>query len=140
MDKVRVCAIGTGRAGMIHARNISKNMSDGELVGIMDKDEEAAKKSAKELGVDYYTDMDEMLKDADFDAVTIATPTFTHADIVVKAAENGKHVFCEKPLAITLEEADRMKKAVEDAGVTFQIGFMRRYDEGFQEAKEKIEA
>ncbi len=140
MDKVRFCSIGTGRAGMIHARNISENIANAELVGVLDKDGEAAKESAKELGVDPYTDMDTLMSDAEFDAVTVATPTFTHADLVVEAAENGKHVFCEKPLAISLEEADRMKEAVENAGVKFQIGFMRRFDEGFQEAKEKIDS
>ncbi|MFW6386296.1 MAG: Gfo/Idh/MocA family oxidoreductase [Candidatus Hadarchaeota archaeon] len=140
MNRVRVCSIGTGRAGMIHARNVSTNISDAELVALLDKDEEAAKKGADELGVEYYTDLDEMIKEENFDAVTIATPTFTHADIAVKVAENGKHIFCEKPLAITLEEADQMEEAVEEAGVRFMIGFMRRYDEGFLEAKEKIDS
>jgi myo-inositol 2-dehydrogenase/D-chiro-inositol 1-dehydrogenase/scyllo-inositol 2-dehydrogenase (NAD+) len=75
-----------------------------------------------------------------FDAVVITTPTFTHRDLVVQAATAGKHVFCEKPMALTVEECDEMIGVTQRAEVALQIGFMRRFQPEFVEAKRRIAA
>ncbi|MFD5386745.1 Gfo/Idh/MocA family oxidoreductase [Streptomyces sp. NPDC127074] len=72
--------------------------------------------------------------------MVIATPARTHAGLVEAAARAGKAVYCEKPMAVTLDEADRALAAVADAGVPLQVGFNRRYDSGFHAAHEKIRA
>ncbi|HHY46645.1 MAG TPA: Gfo/Idh/MocA family oxidoreductase, partial [Firmicutes bacterium] len=109
-------------------------------VCVADAAELAAAQAARELEVDrFYTNYMDALEDESVDAVCIASPTFTHAQIAVAAAEAGKHVFCEKPMAVTLDEADRMIEAAESAGIRLQIGFMRRFDQGFREAKRLIQ-
>lgn len=74
------------------------------------------------------------------DAVIIATPTSTHCELVIQAAAAGKDVFCEKPLALSLSDSRRMIEAVDEAGVTMQVGFMRRYDPPYIKAKAAIDA
>jgi len=137
--RVRVCVIGAGRTGRVHATNLSKRISLAELVGVVDQVVDAAKALASDLGVGYYASLSEALKKADFDAVFITTPTFTHCELAVEAAEAGKHIFCEKPMALTLEEADRMISAARKNDVKLQIGFMRRFDPEFRKAKELID-
>ncbi|MDG0793910.1 Gfo/Idh/MocA family oxidoreductase [Cohnella ginsengisoli] len=137
---IGVCIIGAGRAGMIHAANFRKNVPYARLVAIVDPNEEAAVSAAKELGIDrYYTDYKQALEDAEIDAVVVVTPTIYHRDIVVASAQAGKHVLCEKPMAMNERECDEMIAACEAAGVTLQVAFMRRFDENFVEAKRAID-
>lgn len=139
-DIVRLCVIGVGRAGMVHARNLRDKIPHAALIAVADADESAAAQAARELEVDhFYRNYMDILEDGMVDAVCIACPTFTHAEIAIAAARAGKHVFCEKPMAVTLDEADRMIEAAESAGVKLQIGFMRRFDQGFQEARKLIQ-
>ena len=129
MDKVRFVLVGAGRAGMVHGRNLTSYIQEAELVAIVDIDEGRARQSAEEVGVKKYsTSLDDVLKTESIDAVCIGSLTFTHREIVEKAAEAGKHVFSEKPLAQSPEEAKKIKEVVEKTGIKFQIGFMRRYD------------
>ena len=138
---LRFCVIGTGRAGMIHARNLSQRIPTAELVAVCDANPDSAKQAADELGITRcYTDYQEAVADDDIDAVVIVTPTFLHRDIACVAAENGKHVFLEKPMAVTTEECRDIMTAVERAGVKLQIGFMRRFDEGFLRAKDILDS
>lgn len=131
--------IGAGRAGAVHARNLSRRIKNGELVAIVDSDMGAAKKLSEEVNVHaVYGDLESALKAVEFDAVIITTPTFTHASLTQKAAEEGKHVFCEKPIALNLAEADRMISACRKANVKLQIGFMRRFDPEILNAKQLI--
>ncbi len=140
MNKTRFALIGAGRAGMVHARNLTGYIPEAELCAIVDIDIERAKKSAEEVGVGkYYSSIDEVLEMEAIDAVCIGSLTFTHRDIVEKAAAVGKHIFSEKPLAQTLEEAGKIKAVVERAGVKFQIGFMRRYDPAIRKAYRMIQ-
>jgi myo-inositol 2-dehydrogenase/D-chiro-inositol 1-dehydrogenase/scyllo-inositol 2-dehydrogenase (NAD+) len=136
---VRFCVIGAGRAGLIHARNLAQRIRAAELVALCDADANILNKASDELGVstrlkDYRT---AVTRD-DIDAVVIVTPTFLHCEIACMAAQHGKHVFLEKPMAVTVAECQRINAAVNKAGVKFQIGFMRRFDEGFQRAREVI--
>ncbi|HZG86604.1 Gfo/Idh/MocA family oxidoreductase [Paenibacillus sp.] len=136
-----VCIIGAGRAGMIHAVNFRKSVPYARLVAVADPNMEAAARAAAELEIDrYYTDYRDALEDAAVDAVVVVTPTAFHREIVVAAAAAGKHVLCEKPMAMNERECDDMIEACEKAGVQLQIAFMRRFDESFQEAKRQIEA
>ena len=140
MKKVKVCLIGSGRAGMIHARNMAGSVPGGEIYAACAPDISAAKAAAEELGIEtYYQDYTEALSDEQIDAVIIACPTKYHREIAVAAANEGKHIFCEKPMAMNEEECDEMIKAAVDNGVKLQIGFMRRFDDSFREAKKMIE-
>jgi len=140
LKKVRTCIVGAGRAGTVHAHNLAFRIKTSEIVAIIDENLDIAKKLANEIGIKkVYKTLSNALKEEDFDAVFIASPTFTHAKLTIEAAEAGKHVFCEKPMALTLEEADKMILATKKNGVKLQIGFMRRFDSEFKQAKSLIE-
>lgn len=140
MEKVRICLIGTGRAGMIHARNMKHHVDRAEMIAVSDVVEESAKKAAEELGVHkIYLDYHEALQDPEVDAVVIASPTRYHCEIAVEAARAGKNIFCEKPMAMNVQECDLMIEAAKKYGVKLQIGFMRRFDQAFRKAKQMID-
>lgn len=141
MKKIGVCVIGAGRAGMIHARNFARGVPNAKLIAMVDPYEEAAQKAVKELEIEtYYLKYEDALQDKNVDAVVVVSPTVYHRGIVVAAAQAGKHILCEKPMAMTVEECDEMNNAVEDNKVKLQIGFMRRFDKSFMYAKERIDA
>lgn len=132
---VRVGLIGAGRMGSFHAENLAWRIPGAVLAAVADPVAGAAEKLAQRLGVaKFYSDLHALLQDADIDAVVIAAPARTHAEWVIAAAQAGKHVFCEKPMAVTLEEADRAIAAAKQAGVVLQVGFNRRFDSGFAAA------
>ena len=136
VDNIRFCLVGAGRAGLIHARNIARRIPNAELVAVCDSNPDSVAEVGDELAVSVrLTDYREAVTRSDVDAVVIVTPTFLHRDIACLAADSGKHVFLEKPMAVTVEECEAVMAAVEQAGVKLQIGFMRRFDEGFCRAK-----
>jgi scyllo-inositol 2-dehydrogenase (NAD+) len=132
MSRLRVALVGAGRAGSVHAANLADYGVRAEVVAVVDERREAA----EALGPP--ANPDEALERAD--AIVISTPTFTHRDLAVQAAAAGKHVFCEKPMALTTAECDDMIAAAERTGVALQIGFMRRFQPEFVEARRRIEA
>jgi len=133
--------IGTGRAGLIHARNLARRIPETTLVALCDSNGDSLRQAGVELeGARLSTDFREAVAGPDVDAVVIATPTFTHCPIACAAAGHGKHVFLEKPMAVTAEECRRIVDATRQAGVKLQIGFMRRFDEGFLEAKRILDS
>ena len=137
---LRIGLIGSGRAGMIHARNFISSVPQGRLVAICDAFEETAKAAAEELGLDSYeTDYMKIITRDDIDAVVIVTPTKYHCEIAIAAAKAKKHILCEKPMAMNVEECDLMIKAAEENGVNLQIGFMRRFDQSFVAAKKLVD-
>jgi myo-inositol 2-dehydrogenase/D-chiro-inositol 1-dehydrogenase/scyllo-inositol 2-dehydrogenase (NAD+) len=126
---------------MIHARNYSSRIPGTRIVALSDTREENARRAADELGLSrVYTDYREALRKSGADAVIVATPTKFHRDIVTAAAEEKKHIFCEKPMAMDGEECKAMIAAASDAGVILQIGFMRRFDANFRRAKEMVDS
>jgi myo-inositol 2-dehydrogenase/D-chiro-inositol 1-dehydrogenase/scyllo-inositol 2-dehydrogenase (NAD+) len=140
MDELRFCLIGAGRAGMVHARNLVHHIKGARLTAIVDSDEKVLAERGEELGVEgLYAGLDDALGADLFDAAVIVTPTFSHRDMVAACARAGKHVFCEKPMSITVDQARDMNRAVREAGVKLQIGFMRRFDPPFVRARELIE-
>lgn len=137
---IGVGVVGCGRAGMIHARNFASAVSGAQLVAMADPVSESLERSCSELrGAKGYADYRAMLEDKAVDAIVIATPTALHKEIAVAAAGAGKHILCEKPLAMNPLECMEIIKAVEKNSVTLSMGFMRRYDESFVEAKARID-
>ncbi|TVQ39727.1 MAG: oxidoreductase [Spirochaetaceae bacterium] len=137
---VGVGLIGCGRAGRIHARCFAGRTAGARLVAVADSDSAAALQTANDYGADnWYTDYRRLIADAAVDAVVVVTPTNSHCEIVVTAAAAGKHVLCEKPMALNVDECSQMIDAADRAGVKLQIGFMRRFDAGFRAAKQAID-
>ena len=140
-SELRTCLIGCGRAGMIHARNYKNKIENARMVAVVDSVEDAARAAAKELNIEkYYTDYKSILSDPEVDAVIVVAPTNLHKQIVLDCAAAGKHIFCEKPMAMTVEECDEMIAACEKHHVKLQVGFMRRFDVSFQEAKRLLDS
>lgn len=141
MRDIRFCVIGTGRAGLIHAGNLARRVPGARLVAVCDADEQSVAAAAAELGVSRaYRDYRQSIDDADVQAVVITTPTFLHREVACAAARAGKHIFLEKPMAVTVEECRAINAAVKEAGVKLQMGFMRRFDAGFRQARELIDS
>ncbi|GIU92970.1 MAG: scyllo-inositol 2-dehydrogenase (NAD(+)) [Acidimicrobiia bacterium] len=140
MSEVGVLVVGVGRAGMVHARNFAAGVPGAHLVGVSDPNEEARQRAADELGCVAFADFETAVLDERVDAVVIASPTFTHASLAIRALEARKSVLSEKPLASSLEEAAAIAAAVNNSGAVFMIGFMRRFDLGFRRAAQLIEA
>lgn len=135
-----IALIGTGRAGLIHGRNYAGRVDGARLVAVADANEESVRHAAAEFGLEtWHTDYRALLDEPEVDAVVIVTPTSIHRDVAVAAAEAGKHIFCEKPMAMNTAECDEINRAAEAAGVVLQIGFMRRFDRNFVEAKEAVD-
>jgi predicted dehydrogenase len=138
---LRVCLVGAGRVARVHAHSLVHHVPAAQLVAIVDPDRSALDEAGEMFGVDTrYGSFEEALDGVEFDAVVITTPTFTHAALAVAAANAGKHVLLEKPMALTLAECDAIIDAAERRGVILQLGFMRRFDPEFVAAAERIEA
>ncbi len=142
MDKIKICLVGAGRAGEVHGDVYSLSVPDCEIVSVFDTDISKAKNLAVKYRIDEkfaFAKFEDALSFSVFDSVVITTPTFTHLLYAEMAAKNKKHVFCEKPMAITEEDCDAMINICRDENVLLQIGFMRRFDAGFAGAKQMIE-
>lgn len=138
---VSVGLVGAGRIGSFHGETVARRLVDADLVAIADPAPGAAAKLAEKFDVDAaYTDIADLLAHPGLEAVIIATPARFHTNVLVQAAEAGKAIFCEKPMALTLEEADRAIAAAKTAGVPLQIGFNRRWDQAFAEGRAAIDA
>jgi myo-inositol 2-dehydrogenase/D-chiro-inositol 1-dehydrogenase len=139
MTPVRIGVVGTGRIGTFHARTLARRVPDAHLVGVSDTRSGAASALAAELGVLEFETPSRLIASPDVDAVVIAATSTAHADLVVEAAGAGKAVFCEKPMAMTLRDADRAIAATETAGVPLQVGFNRRFAIDFVAAKAVVD-
>lgn len=138
--KVNLGVIGVGRVGTIHAKNLAFNVPSSNLVALSDTRGEVLEERARECGnPDTYEDYKDLLGRSDLDGVVVCASTNTHAQMIEDAAQADKHVFCEKPIALDLAEIDRALKAVEKAGIKFQVGFSRRFDPSFREAHKLVE-
>src|SRR5215475_13624875 len=120
--------VGAGWIGSFHAATLAERLPGLRLAAVADPVPGAA---ARLNGPKAYSDPLELVADASIDAIAICSPATTHAELVVAAAEGGKHVFCEKPMALTLADADRAIEAALAAGVGLQVGFNRRFATDF---------
>lgn len=140
-NPVSICMIGAGRVGKNHSRAITRHVPSGKIVALVDPMEEVRNETAMEFGIEkQFNTLEDALGAAEFDAVVITTPTPTHLPLTSLAAENKKHVFLEKPMALNLTECDAINAVVEKNKVMLQIGFMRRFDPEFAAAAERIKA
>ena len=138
--KLGVGIIGLGRMGQIYASHLAA-LSQVQLVSVSDVVADRAEATADKFGAgSWTTDYGEILGDAAIQAVFVTSPTSTHREVVMSAAQAGKAIFCEKPIALSLKDTDDMIAAIDQHGVMFQAGFMRRFDRGYAAAKQKIEA
>lgn len=132
--------IGAGRVGKLHSGTLTRHVPGGKVVAIVDPWSEVRDATADQFGIDRrYDSLEAALENTEFEAVVITTPTPTHRQLAVLAAEHGKHVFLEKPMALTLAECDDIIAAVARHGVILQMGFMRRFDPDFSAAWERIQ-
>jgi len=141
MSQLRVMLLGAGRVGRVHGTLLAAEVGGVELAAVVDPVQKQATALAEELEIPQVFDrLETALSAGGFDAAVITTPTWTHCSLMTVLARAGVHVFCEKPMACTLAEADAMLEAAEQNGVICQIGFMRRFDEEFCEAAARVEA
>ncbi|GAB4111329.1 MAG: Gfo/Idh/MocA family oxidoreductase [Thermoflexibacter sp.] len=126
MKKLKVAVAGTGFIGPAHIEAL-RRLPDVEVIGLTDVTPEIAKQKAEQLGVEKaYADYDELLKD-DLDCVHICTPNFLHYEMAKKALEAGKNVVCEKPLSMTIKEAEDLVAVAKKTGLVNAIHFNLRY-------------
>ena len=130
--------IGAGWIGAFHGESLARQVPGARLVMIADPAPGAAVRLADEIGGRATTDPQELIADPEVEAVVIAAPARFHADLVVAAAAAGRAVFCEKPMALTLSDADRAIAAAAQAGVPLQVGFNRRFDTSFAAAHHAV--
>jgi len=133
---ISVAVLGAGAIGRYHAQTIAQRVPGARLAVVADPLAEVASSAGAELACAFTSDVDAVLADRGVDAVVIATPGHTHADLIARAASAGKPAFCEKPLSWDLATADAALAAVQRAGTLLQIGFQRRFDPAFVRAHE----
>ncbi|TKJ47690.1 hypothetical protein CEE34_02350 [Candidatus Aerophobetes bacterium Ae_b3a] len=125
-QKINVGIIGSGRMGKIHAQSLSR-IPEAKLIAVSDINLKVAKELGQKYCVQAVSDQNIILNHPEIDTVIIATPTPFHTQTIIKAAEKGKNILCEKPLARTIEEGEKVVKAVEESRVKFGVGFHRRF-------------
>ena len=136
---VRVGLIGAGGIGSFHGESLARRVPDAALVSIADPAPGVAERLAASLGCPQAPlEPEELLADPSIQAVVIAAPPSVHADLIEAAAAGGKAVFCEKPMALTLADADRAIEAARAAGVPLQVGFNRRFAADFRAAHDLV--
>lgn len=133
--RVGCLVLGLGRMGARHAETVYRY---GALAAVADPRPEVAKALGTHYGVPSYTDPDRAMAQSGAQAVVIAAATGSHVALVRQAIKYRLAIFCEKPLAPTLDEAEALAKDVETSRLPFQLGFVRRYDPAFVAAKERI--
>jgi len=139
VGSIKIGLIGAGRIGRLHAANLSYHVGGAEIVAVADVFPEAAKRCAQELSIpSAVDDPRRILDDPQIGAVFICTSTDTHASLIEQAAEAGKHIFCEKPIALDISAIDRALEAVKREGILLQIGFNRRFDPNFHRAHDLV--
>jgi inositol 2-dehydrogenase len=137
--RLKVGVVGVGRLGRVYVRDLAGRIPETTVVAVADTNRALADQIAAEFDVPKaYGSAQDLIDDRNVDAVVIVTPTHTHRDIVIAAAQSKKPTFCEKPPAINLAECSAMADAIDKSGTFFQMGFMRRFDPGYAAAKEKI--
>ncbi|MGC4947086.1 Gfo/Idh/MocA family protein [Streptomyces sp. DT224] len=135
---MRIGLIGTGRIGAFHATTLAALPAVTALV-LHDPDARSARAVADRVGGEC-TDSIDALLGARLDGIVIAAPTGSHAELILAAHRAGLPTFCEKPVASTLGETDRVLFALQDSDIPLQIGFQRRFDAGYQAAREAVTA
>lgn len=135
---IRFALLGAGRIGKVHAGALAAT-ADARLVAVADPVAEAARAIAQASGAEIRT-IEAIEASGDVDAVVVATPTDTHADLVERFARAGKAVFCEKPIDLSVARVRACLRVLEETGTPMMLGFNRRFDPHFTALKAQIEA
>ncbi len=130
-DRIGFGIIGAGMIAELHARSMQE-LSNVRLVGIYDRNAEAARRRAEQFRCKAYENFDAFLADPEIEAVTIATPSGMHGEVAIPAAKAGKHILCEKPLEITLEKVDALIRACDKNNVLLSPVFQTRFTKPVQ--------
>jgi myo-inositol 2-dehydrogenase/D-chiro-inositol 1-dehydrogenase len=139
--KLRFGILGAGRIGPVHAETLAYRSPQAEAVVVADINLAAAERLAARYNIPKVVDSAAaVIDDPDIDAIVLCTPTNTHADLIAQAAQAGKHIFCEKPVSLSLKKIDESIAAVEAAGVKMQVGFNRRFDSNFMRVRKAVES
>jgi predicted dehydrogenase len=138
-QKLGICIIGCGFMGGAHAQGW-RSVPEAEVVAVVDLQAERAESMARQLDCEAYSDYAEAIARPDVDVVSVCIPTYLHAEVSAAAAGLGKHVLCEKPIALTLDQADRMIAAAQKNRVKLGLGFMRRHSPVVDDLKTRLAA
>jgi predicted dehydrogenase len=140
MRKLGIGVLGVGEMGNRHAENLRRLVPQANLLAVADVAAQRARQVADKLEIEHsYASLEEMVQRRDIEAVLIATPDKFHGQSIRVAAAAGKDILCEKPIAVTLDDAHSALREVAKAKVRLQIGFMRHYDPAYVAAMKRIE-
>jgi myo-inositol 2-dehydrogenase/D-chiro-inositol 1-dehydrogenase len=140
-SQVKVGLIGAGRIGRVHAENLAYRIPTANLATVADVVLASAQKCAADFHIPSVAPTPQaILADETIGAVIICSSTDTHAQLMIEAARAGKHIFCEKPIALDLAEIDQALEVVARHGVKLQIGFNRRFDPNFKQVRDLVAA
>jgi len=135
---LKIAVIGTGFIGSVHAKNVARHPGT-ELAAVNDANYEFAKKAAAATGAQAVAEVAEIFDNKSIEAVVIATPTNTHVEYLTRAASAGKAIYCEKPIGLDFQEAEKAVRAVQEIGVPVMLGFNRRFDASHAAVKQAVE-
>lgn len=139
MQKLNLGVIGCGRIAQAHLEAINYLKEDAKLIAVADVDEERAKRTAEKFGAEqYYLDYRKLIENPLIEAVIITLPHHLHCEATVESAKAGKHILVEKPMALNLEEADKMIAEAEKNKITLMVGQSRRFCDAAIESHRRI--
>ena len=138
---VRVALVGCGRISVRHAELLTNQEIDGaELAAVCDLDPNKAQATGEKYGVPYFTSMDEMAKTIEPDLFSVLTPSGLHAEHVIHLAQYGRNILVEKPMALTLAEADAMISTCDRHGIRLFVVKQNRFNRPVQKLRDALEA
>jgi len=141
MKKLRLGIIGAGRIGKVHATSISQRIDQAEVIALADPDLKEAEELSAKLGIPTVSaDPLDIIHHKEVEAVVICSPTDTHTQYIEAAADQKKHIFCEKPIDLDLSRIRKVLDIVDAAGIKMMIGFNRRFDPNFARIREHVAA
>lgn len=140
MKQVQIALLGMGRIGKIHFKNIQQHFPEAKISAVADPLLNEGEFKKKYDGIYFSKDPAEVIGHPGIDAVLICTPTSSHATLIETAIRNGKHVFCEKPMDLSLEKTMELSDLAKESGIKLMLGFNRRYDPDFLKAKQDVDA
>lgn len=139
MKKLKLGIIGSGRIGKVHIATLVQNVPQASVLAIADVNLKSANEVAKAFGISsVYSNYKDIINHPEVEAVVICSPTDTHAQYIIDAAKAGKHIFCEKPVDLSLEVIQSAIDAAKTAGVKLMVGFNRRFDPNFMKIKQLV--
>jgi myo-inositol 2-dehydrogenase/D-chiro-inositol 1-dehydrogenase len=139
MEQVRIGIIGAGRIAQVMSAAYSQ-IRESRLLAVTDIFRSAAERLAARFNIPIiHDDYRELLASKEVDAVLVCVPTQWHEEVTLAGVEAGKHIFCQKPMALTVEQCERMTQAAEAKGLVLQVGFMLRFTPPFAEVKQRLD-